>query len=143
MGRSNCPNKICVHKINKILGKEKKKKLGEGGLGSRINNPNSHEHAHASLLVKEQSLNLYGLPQEHRIPKCRNEGTENVKACKTFCGGKWLWPPCGFANHLAPIVCFISVSGEMLGIIGRGPSISKSNQLHVDIFRFSLSRRSI
>ena len=29
-----------------------------------------------------------------------------------------------------------SMSGEILGIIGQDPSVSKSNQLHVDIFRF-------
>ena len=28
------------------------------------------------------------------------------------------------------------MSGEIFGIIGQDPSVSKSNQLHVDIFRF-------
>ena len=31
-----------------------------------------------------------------------------------------------------------SVSGEILGITGQDPSVSKSNHLHVDIFRFFL-----
>ena len=41
------------------------------------------------------------------------------------------------------IVCLygqldIQCPGKFLDVIGRDPSVSKSNRLHVDIFRFSL-----
>ena len=44
-----------------------------------------------------------------------------------------------WANLWSIALPWAQCAGTFLGIIGRDPSVSESNQLHVDIFRFFLS----